>query len=493
MATGIPFPFPAPVNGINTREAVGALQPTEARSLENWFPFGTSLRQRNGRAVSSSGMGSSPVLTLDVYQGESSQKLIAVSDGTIWDASGTTASSLYAGSYTDSRFQTAMYNGYMYGVNGIDTPWSYNGSTVGALGWTGTALTLSNLVNVAYVRNRVWFCEKSRARVWYGGIGDISGTLTAFDLGQVAGGGYCMAIGSWSRDAGDGMDDQTVFIMSTGEIIIYEGDPGGTFSKIGAYNGPEPIGRQCYTRVGGELIIWTKAGLIPITAYLSGIAYDARAYGNHGKVAPSLTSDWQSYSSNTQWAIGQAEGAIYLSVPVIDGSSHKIWVMNTRNGAWTTYPNFPAPCMAELNGTLYFGGYGGQVYSHTGNDDDGDPIIMRARGAYVAPNAANKMKADAVALDMTVTGDLSGRVGFDVDFNENALPTGQAIISQSINTTPWGSSWGSPWGRKNQFPGQYIGTLGYGQFFGLALEAYGNSDQVEWYGARALMTPSGAL
>jgi predicted heme/steroid binding protein len=493
MATGTPFPFPAPTSGVNTRDGLGALQPTEARSLENWFCEGTRLVKRPGLTQHSTGLAGSPVQTLAVYHGDSAQELVAVAGGTIYDVSGATASSLHAGGYGNSRFQTASFNNYLYGVNGAETPWSYDGSSVGALGFTGSGLTLTSLVNVAYVRNRVWFCESGRARVWYGGAGSISGTLTAFDLGQVSAGGYCMAIGAWSRDAGDGMDDQTVFVMSTGEILVYDGDPASTFSKVGAFWGPEPVGRQCLAKMGGELIVWTKAGLVPITAYLRGIAFDPAAYGSFGKVAPSLAQEVQRYSTNTEWSVTVGGGVVYLSVPLIDGSSHRMWVLNTRNGAWSTYSGLPGAAIAEWNGTVYMGGYAGTVFSHEGQDDDGAPILLKSRGAYLAPNGANKMKANAVALDMEVDGELSGRVGFDVDFNENALPGGSYVISQAVNSTDWGDAWGSPWGTKTQVPGRYLGALGYGRYFGLVLDVTGAASNVSWYGARALMTPSGAL
>ena len=84
--------------------------------------------------------------------------------------------------------------------------------------------------------------------------------MTKFDVGEIARNGYLVKVETWSVDAGDGMNDFTVFIMSTGQILVYSGDPAGSFSIVGNFEAPPPIGYRCTAHVGGELVIITSGG-----------------------------------------------------------------------------------------------------------------------------------------------------------------------------------------------------------------------------------------
>src|SRR4051794_16757493 len=127
-----PVPLPSPWGGMNTREGLAALQPNEARYLENWQPTGNALTPRAGFGTASSGGLSAAVETLAAYDGLSSRALIGVKGGSVYDFSGASASLLSASGYSSSRFQTECYNGYLIAVNGIDAPWAFNGASVGA-------------------------------------------------------------------------------------------------------------------------------------------------------------------------------------------------------------------------------------------------------------------------------------------------------------------------------------------------------------------------
>ncbi|TXH51739.1 MAG: hypothetical protein E6Q97_17695, partial [Desulfurellales bacterium] len=207
--------LPAPYAGLNLRDDITALRPNEARVLENWVARSGNLGIRDGYADHATGIGAD-VQTLASFVGLTAQKMIAGAGGALYDVTMTGSATSLATGFGANRWQSALYNNRLMLVNGTDTPQSYDGSTVSASGWTGSGLTVTNLVNIAIVRNRVWLVENNSADVWYAAIGAITGACTKFQLSQIAAGGICMAIGSWSRDAGDGADDMTVFVMSTG-------------------------------------------------------------------------------------------------------------------------------------------------------------------------------------------------------------------------------------------------------------------------------------
>lgn len=490
-----PIPIPAPWGGMNTRDGIGALQPQEARYLENLDPAGNAVRPRKGQRNWSTGAQSlQPVKTLAAYNGLTGQKLIGVCGGSIWDFSSATAIELSASAFTDNRFQAECYNNYLIAVsvNGAETPWAFDGSTVGGTGFLGSGLTLSNLVNVRKVRNRLWFCEKDSADVWYGEVGAITGTLTKFQLSQVAGGGTCIAIGAHSQDAGDGLDDYAVFVMSTGEVIIYSGDPSTTFTKVGNYSMPIPVGKQCLVNVGGPLAVLTQIGLVPVQAAVSGIAFDVLALGNYGKVSPSVRRDYETYGSNEGWQAVTHEGRVIINIPTTDETASKQWVYNALTGGWTVWTGIDAACFCVQDG-LFFGAWGdGVVKEVDGYNDDGDPIELKARCAFAASNRGLQLKATGVRFDVSITGALSGKFGLDVNYVEGSLTTYPTIdIASSTASTPWGSDWGSEWSTSSQYGGQWLSAYSEGHVLGLALEATTNASTLEWLGAHILAKPMG--
>lgn len=489
-----PVIIPAPFGGMNTRDGLEALKPHEARSLVNFDPAGNAVKSRRGQADYSTGGPAASVETLVAFNGTSGSNLVGIADGDVYDYSGSTATLLSAAGYTDSRFQTECYNNRLIGVNGTDTPWSYDGSSVGATGFSGSGLTIENLVNIKKVRNRLWFCENNSADVWYGGVGAITSTLTKFQLSQVVGGGYCVAIGAHSQDAGDGPDDYTAFVMSTGEVVIYSGDPSTTFTKVGNFMMPPPVGRQCLVNIGGQLAVVTRMGLVPLAAALNGIAFDILALGNFGKVSPSIQDDVQTYGDQEGWSVLMHDGRVIINVPLLEGATSKQWVYNALTGAWTTYTNWNASTIVEWGGGLYLGLWGsGIVRKATGSDDAGEAIAMTARCAFVSPAKGNITQATAIRFDMSVDGSLSGRFGLDTEGVPRPITVPPVTIAASAASTPWGSPWGSPWSTSDQYQGQWFSTYGRGRLIGLALEASGTTFGLEWYSSEILMQPGGPL
>jgi concanavalin A-like lectin/glucanase superfamily protein len=408
-----------------------------------------------------------------------------------------------ASGFTNDRWQTATYNNTLHFVNGTDAPQVYNGSTVAANPWDGSGLTITNLVNVALVRFRLWFCENGQAWVWYANVGQIAGgtDLTKFDLGQIAGGGFCMAIGSWSvSDTGDGADDLTVFVMSTGEIIVYQGDPATTFSLVGKYMGAPPIGRQCLVKVGGELVIITRQGFLPVSAAVrrkAGQALDLSVIDPWGKVAPGVATDAVLDADNGGWHGCLHLGLVLFNVPQTEGSISKQWVLNTRagdGGAWTNFTKWNASSFASFGGDLYFGAMsGGKVMKVTGGNDNGNPIITVANGAFKYPRGPQYSNVyNSARPIIQAGGTVTGIVGVDTDFVVRTL-TGETV-TLAENTgggTPWGSPWGSSWGSTGDPFSPWLTIAGEGAAVSVKLRAEATTSEVVWASTDLLYKPGG--
>ena len=493
IAPAIPVPLPAPYGGINTRDGVAALEPFEARDLVNWEPAGSAVKPRPGNADYSTGGPAAAVKTLAAYHGLTASALIGVCNGSIYDFSSAVPSLLSAAGYTQSRFQTECYNNRLIGVNGVDTPWTYNGSAIVATGFTGP--TLTSLVNIKKVRNRLWFCLINSADAYYGGLGSITGALTLFSLSQVVGGGTLMAIGAHSQDSGDGPDDLTVFVMNTGEFVVYSGDPSTTFSEVGNFLLPaRPIGRDCVWNLGGALHVITTMGVVPISVAMTTSNLDFVALGNFGKIGPTLKRYADLYSANLGWFMRTWGGRLIVNVPVLDAADSIQEVMNTlvQGGAWTRWEGFNAASMCEWDGGLYFGMWTeGTVRKVTGYTDDGGSIALSVRQAFSSLASGMQTRVTAIRFDIQVDGAFSGAFGIDSDYISAAITTPSVTIVSSTSTTPWGSAWGSAWSTSTQVKGQWFSTYGEGRALALAMSATTTAPGLEWAGYQALIQQTG--
>ena len=92
------------------------------------------------------------------------------------------------------------------------------------------------------------------------------------DLGSVfRRGGRIEACYTWTIDAGAGADDHFAIITSNGEVAVYRGtDPSSAsdWSLIGVFMLGHPLGRRCGTKMGGDLVINSTEGLLPLSKAL---------------------------------------------------------------------------------------------------------------------------------------------------------------------------------------------------------------------------------
>lgn len=400
-----------------------------------------------------------------------------------------------ASGFTEDRWQTELYSDRLFFVNGVSTPQVYDGSTCANIAWSGSGLTNTNLVNISLVRNRLWFCENSKADVWYANVGQITAAspLTKFQLSQIAGGGICTAVGSWSRDAGDGADDMTVFVMSTGELLVYQGDPASTFALIGKYMGAPPIGRRCLFKVGGELVVITELGLLPVSVAIGGVALDLARIDPWGKIAAGIVEDARSHGDLAGWHGCLHQGVVYINVPQATGSLSKQYVLNTRNGSWTTFTKWNGSSFCSFDGELYYGAQtGGRVNETGGASDDGTEITALASGAFVTPsNTFQSNMFTAIRPKVDASGSVSGMVGVDTDFVLRGNVSPSVSLTDTESSTPWGSEWGSPWGQASSSDATWFTITGNGRSVSARLRVTATSQDLRWFASDLLFKAGG--
>src|SRR6185295_1809483 len=293
----------APIGGWNVRDALGAMDPLDCVSIVNYFPGTTSLILRSGYSSWATGFPSQ-VETIFAYSGSTTTKLFGVSGGSIYDAtSGGAVGAAAVSGLTNSKWQYTNIatpgGNYIVAVNGADSPISFDGTT-----WANpsiTGLTSSQLITIEPHKNRLWFSQVGTLKAWYLPIQSIAGAAQALDLSSFAPhGGYLMAIGTWTIDAGYGVDDLLAFITSNGDVIVYRGtDPSSatTWALVGVWWIGSPIGRRCLIKYNGDLLIICQDGIIPMSSLLQSSRTNPRV-ALTDKIQSQMSSAISTYGAN---------------------------------------------------------------------------------------------------------------------------------------------------------------------------------------------------
>jgi len=266
-----------------------------------------------------------------------------------------------------------------------------------------TGVDTSGLSQVMVYRSRLYFVEEGTFSAWYLPVDSLGGEATEFTLnGIFHKGGSLLFCGTWSLDAGDGVDDKIVFVTTEGEAAIYEGSyPGdASFSLVGQYDLAPPLGKNAFMHAGGDLLIATTEGIIPISA---AITKDAAAL-TLAAITRSIEPEWMvevrdrrtlpwsmlKWPSHNMAIVGlPTEGssagggfdsgfdsgfAIGEGASVFTGPAPCCLVVNVQTGAWAKYTQWDTRSLGLYGEWAYFGTSTGTVMqAEVSGSDDGMP------------------------------------------------------------------------------------------------------------------------
>ena len=513
---GEAIPFPAPTKGLNTRDHFTQLDSAEATVLENWLPDVGSCQVRPGyerfagaflltadsttytadsttltadtTVAPLAALGAAPVKTLARCVTSSTSGLLCASGGKLYNAASGVMVSLVAG-YSNDYWSTDYANGYLFGVNGQDVPWRFDGASLSATGFTGP--TLTSLRTVKYISNssgsRLWFTENNSGDVWYAGSLYVTGALTKFQLSQIADGGHCVGVFDWASQGA------TVFCMSTGQVLIYQGDAATTFALANKYYAPPLVEPDAAVKMGNELILLTTSGPISMDVVASGLAFKLEALGNWGKIAPSWRDDYKQYGVNLGWFGKFFDGLVYFNIATGSPTS-KQYVYNTRNESWTTYTNLPIAAMEFYNGSIYFGSIDGFVDIHAGPSDNGSPIVSLALPGFSYLGSPSKSKlVSAVRPNIFTSGYLNGQFQIDTDFIAQPVTTPNVVLSTPSGSHLWDGPWDQPWGDTKQNKPYWLSRSGYGRAIRPVTRTSSIASDVQWFSTDIIASSGGTL
>ena len=442
----------APIEGWDAISPLESMGPMRAVELVNWFCQPGWIEVRKGSKVHTK-VGTSDVESLLVWRGPSgASKMFAATGSKIYDVSAASGAMEVVSGLASARFQSVVFvnsgNSYLYACNGQDACRHYNGST-----WSTPTLTgvvSQDVIQINAHKRRLWLITKESTKAWYLATDAIAGAATSFELGSLfSRGGYLMAMATWTRDGGSGPDDVAVFISSEGQCALYSGtDPAGssTWSIIGTFDLPRPVGRRCVQRLGADLLLLTAQGVFPLSKLLGIDKAEAAQIALSSNISPAITTAVDLYGNNFGWeiAIHYRGTKLIVNVPRIENGIADQYVMNTITGAWSKFVGWPAQCFGVYNNELYFGTKGGYVYkADTGVSDTDSSIVATGQTAYTALGSAALKHITMVKPLITATGSNRPRVGVSTDFQET-----QNLSTVTSSTGVTAGKWGSMrWGR----------------------------------------------
>jgi hypothetical protein len=128
---------PAPVGGVNARDALAAMPETDCIVGDNWFGTPSYVAVRNGNQVWATGLPG-PVETVMAYNGLTTNKKYAASVAGFYDITtqGAVGAAVVSG-LSNARWQHAMFNAgggnVLLAVNGADAPRRFDSLAQGAI------------------------------------------------------------------------------------------------------------------------------------------------------------------------------------------------------------------------------------------------------------------------------------------------------------------------------------------------------------------------
>ena len=495
--------LPAPVGGWNARDSIADMDEEDAVILTNFFPSTTSVNLRGGYSQWSTGYGAQ-VETVISYSGATTNKLFGIAGGAVYDgtSNGAVGAAALSG-LTNSRWQyvnvTTPGGSFIEMCNGADSVYTFDGTT-----WTDrsaaiTGVTSSTLIGINVHKNRVWFVQVGTLKAWYLPVQSITGAAAALDLSAFCPhGGYLMAMATWTMDAGYGVDDMAVFVTSNGDVLVYRGtDPASasTWALVGVFWIGSPVGRRCFVKYKGDLLIITQDGLFPLSGALQSSRLNPKV-ALTDKIQRATSDAVIAYGTNFGWCVTPfpRQDAIILNVPVNTNANQQQYVMNMITGAWCNFTGWYANCFEIYEDNLYFGGTNFIGKAWTTYADAGQAIPTRALQAFSYFGAQAQLKRFTMMRPTFYGSSPPSVLGqINVDFDQSpatATLASASAIGGVWDTGVWDTAlWGSGLDIYRQWQG--ANRVGYCGAPNLATNT--NSIELQWLSTDVVMEPGAIL
>jgi len=410
--------FTAPTAGLYTQTSAAAPKASSALVLDNFWVTATGISPRGGSKLVC-GTAPHPIVSMLSYSAFGKQHLFVATQQYCYQANMGTGLFEVNKRLTSGRISTLTVENdagvFLLMVNGADAMVIYNGSQ-----WLDepsspfkiTGVPSHKLSFVWAYHNRVFFIQKGTMTAWYLATNAIGGKASRLPLSGVFNQGGSLLFGAtWSSDSGSGMRDRCVFVTDAGEFAVYSGiNPGDVnhWTLEGVYFLGKPLDANAVMRVGGELVIATEAGLIPISAAVSKDVSRLSAYALTLPIAKSWEKAVTLAGAGGRWSIvkDDTRNVAIITPEIKSGGNHACFVVNLQTNAWSVFSGWHLNTMVFFKGNIYYGGPDGNIYqADVGGFDEGNkPFYCRACLAFDPLQTPGFFKV-AHALRVTWKGD----------------------------------------------------------------------------------------
>lgn len=489
------FTLPAPTGGLNARDSLDTMDINDAIVMDNYLPSENKVMLRKGYILYTN-LGCR-ISTLAEYRKPGHNKLFACGNGDIFDISNKEQIKKLASGFSHNAWQYIQFKDRLILVNGYDNPQLYYVSdNVGiweTASFSGSNLQTFKLINVSVSKQRLFFVEKGSLNAWYSqGVGEVQGTLLKFDLSAIfRRGGELLAITSWTQDAGQGVDDLTVFITSEGEVAVYSGnDPSDAsdWSLRGVYQMSRPIGYKCTMQYQGDVVIISEDGYIPMSKALSVDKANSSQISFSDKIRGLVLERTRMSKDKAGWQsiiYGRGGYAIF-NVPV--SQQFEQHVVNVNSGAWCRFTGIRSFCWGTFNNRLYFGSDEGVFLFDEGYSDNGVHICGIVEQAYTDFGNTNLKRIQLINPRTKSSTQYALVVYINMDFSSQQYDYAENIGDDGHykwQKTPWSSfrdPKGSKWATlKGKIRSQWIGTSAVGFKASIVFKTKTRGNMIEWF------------
>jgi len=521
-AVNEPTTVPAPIGGLNARDSIAAMPPTDAIVLRNWWPQPYGCSVRKGYQEYSTGLAATVNTIQEWASLTGTRKLFAWAGTNMFDvtATGPVGAAIVTGLVGTNWVCTQVTNAAgnnIIAVNGIDNGIIYNNSGVARLTlgsgvtvntWAG--LDPANASQVIVHQHRLWAVQKNSSNGWYLPPDAIQGTFVKYDFGPLFNkGGYLQFLATWTIDDGNGAEDHLVALSSNGEAVVYAGtDPSTstTWNLVGVYFVGAPVsGRVGFVKAGGDLLALTNQGVVSMAAALvSTKVNQAENPLTSKKIQLLISSAIATNGGLAGWDLKYYSklNMILINVPSVVSGGTTQFAANQLTAAWCTFSGMDASAWGTFNTNPMFGTYDGKIISAwTGGKDGvlvngtgGTNIVSEVQQAYNYFGKLSTQKQIGLYQPVLVNQynvAVSSTIEYDFASSVLTSPTG---IPASTGSANWnGANWGTAvWagGAKVQKP--WLGANGMGIAASLRMITQSSGDTL-WVSTNYSMVGSNSI
>ena len=363
-----------------------------------------------------------------------------------------------------------------------------------------TGANTDTFAQINLFKERLYFVEENSLNFWYLPVDSISGAVTKFPLGGIfKKGGYLQTMGTWTIDAGYGVDDLAVFITSNGEVAVYKGsDPSdpNDWSLVGLWNIGQTYARKCTFKYGGDLLILTEDGLVPLSAGLQSTRLDPRV-NITDKIFFAISKAADLYASNFGWQMlyFAKQNMLIVNIPVTGGQEQ--YVMHNITKSWARFTDISANCWEMSGDDAYFGGNGFVARFYDTYSDNGSNVNAFVQQAYSYFDRRGQLKRFTMVRPILQTDNGLPTVlcGISTDFDTVPLTSQISFNPSTLDIGVWDTStWDDTnWGGNLVVSRLWQGVTGIGYAGSISLNVASQGIEFHWASTDYVMEAGGVL